>query len=395
MTRSDNGSGIRGSRPGHKSRPQPEDTFATAAGGPLRLISISGVMDDHLSDPALAEQFMGRIAVDLSGVTSITQDGVRIWLELAGKIDIDRIYLTNCSDVVVNQILETPAFLGDCRVVSIAAPYLCVVCNASFDNLIDCEKLPRTSEGPNPPEASCSECGNRAVFDRDPKSHFSFLPIYSEPVPKDVQELMEASRREWMSHVDDAVEKSIEGDATVFRINRNIDEKIRWSRVLAGVEGTVHLDFANSKGATQNGAQRLVAALRQATNADAILLEQVPLMVIEQLVAGAQMPNLWFRTISVPARCANCGVSRQATIDSAGINEARVKGLQPESECRRCSASIPILLPDEVIRFFDPEGAALPPPAAVAPAPLPSPYLIAAIAVLTISIVVALVVKLS
>jgi hypothetical protein len=80
-------------------------------------------------------------------------------------------------------------------------------------------------------------------------------------------------------------------------------------------------------------------------------------VVVEQLIEGEAIPKIRVRTLAVPARCTNCGVIRQASIDPAGIREARRQGLQPESECRRCSGSIPIMLPDAIVAYFEGDSA--------------------------------------
>jgi hypothetical protein len=119
----------------------------------------------------------------------------------------------------------------------------------------------------------------------------------------------------------------------------------------------VRLDFTLSKGATPTGAERLLAALRVASDAvNEFVFDQVPLEVVLRMIETEPMPKLRVRTLSVPARCANCGVVRQASIDPVAVRDARRHGLQPESQCRRCSGSIPIQLPASVVAFLEGEA---------------------------------------
>jgi hypothetical protein len=163
-----------------------------------------------------------------------------------------------------------------------------------------------------------------------------------------------------MTQVDDAIEKRIEGNQTVYRINRNVDEQIRWKRVLSGVEGKVRLDFARAPGATGLGAERFLSAIRIETErVSEIMLDQVPVEIVHAIIGSEPIGKLRVRTLSLPARCSNCGVVRQASVDPVGIREAHRHGLQPESECRRCSGSVPVALPPDIVAYFSGGGPSL------------------------------------
>jgi hypothetical protein len=359
----------------------------------MRFIALQGTLNESFEGGKLASEILGRVVLDLAGVEHITSFGVRGWLDMMGACEsqVSALYLANLSEAVVNQMLMVRNFAGKGQIVSFGAPYICTACSNSFEFLLDCEHSAEEIREASPPDVACSECGNRAVFDDDPSSYFEFvLADLDRQLPADVRNALAERRLEWMSHVEESIEKRVEGDRTVFRIDRKVDEKIRWQRVLSGVEGTVRLDFTRSKGSNPVGADRLLTALRLSSDSvTSILFDQVPLAIVEQMVGGEAIPTLRVRTIAVPARCANCGVVRQASIDPAGIREAKRQGLQPESECRRCSGSIPISLPPEVSAFF--EGGASPSRPALPGAPaLPSKLviMIAGAVLATVAIVV-------
>jgi DNA-directed RNA polymerase subunit RPC12/RpoP len=329
--------------------------------GSLRFIALKGGFSEAFNSDLLVSHMEGRVVIDLGGIEMITSFGVRGWLQTMSGIEgrVTSMFLANCSEAVVNQMLMVRNFAGRGQIVSFGAPYICTACSTTFEYVLDCENAAEEINQGAPPDVACPECGNRAVFDEDPEAYLEFVSAdLGKSLPFDVRDALAERRLESMTQVDDSIEKRVEGDRTLFRINRIIDERIRWRRVLAGVEGKVRLDFARSKGANPVGADRFLAALRRETDAvTEILLDQVPLVVVEQLIEGEAIPKIRVRTLAVPARCTNCGVIRQASIDPAGIREARRQGLQPESECRRCSGSIPIMLPDAIVAYFEGDSA--------------------------------------
>lgn len=343
------------------TRPQAVDLGSATAQvydlGSLRFIALKGTLNESFRGDELARQMGGRVVLDLGGVELITSFGVRGWLQMMQSADprVTALYLANCSEAVVNQMLMVRNFGGKGQIVSFGAPYICTACSTTFEYVLDCENTAEEISQGAPPDVACPECGNRAVFDEDPEVYLDFVSRdLGKSLPFDVRDALAERRLETMTQVDDSIEKRVEGDRTLFRINRIVDERIRWRRVLSGVEGKVRLDFARAKGATAVGADRFLTALRRETESvTEILLDQLPLVVVEHLITSEPVPKVRVRTISVPARCANCGVVRQASIDPAGIREARRHGLQPESECRRCSGSIPITLPDEIVAYFE------------------------------------------
>jgi hypothetical protein len=324
--------------------------------GALQFISIKGTINETFNSAAIAERMHGRVVLDLGTVELVTSFGVRNWLELIASAEnrgVD-IYLAHCSEAIVNQMLMIRNFGGSGQVVSFGAPYICTACSDTFEYLLDCENSAEEIGSAQPPDVACPSCGNRAIFDEDPEQYFEFVRgDIGKALPFDVRNALAERRLEWMTQVDDAIEKRVEGERTVFRINREVDERIRWKRVLSGVEGVVRLDFARSKGASDLGAERFLTAVRMQTEAvSRIVLDQVPVEIVQHLIATEQIPKLQVRTLSLPARCSNCGVVRQALVDPVGVREAHRQGLTPESECRRCSGSVPIELPSDIVHYF-------------------------------------------
>jgi len=318
----------------------------------LRLIVLEGTINETFDGAGLAKHLAGRVILDLGGIEQITSFGVRGWLEMMSAGKQRELYLASCSEVIVNQMLMVRNFSGGGHVVSFGAPYICTACSNSFEfnldiSTIDMETLQA------PADVACPDCGNRAVFDDDPESFFEFLGGSDVPnIPGDVRAALADRRLESMSTVEEAIQKQVEGLRTSFRINRNLDEKIRWSRVFAGVEGVVRLDFSGSREASEVGIDRMVLALRKISESvKEILLDQVGAQIVERLSNIDAVPKLRVRSLTVPASCTNCGVVRLASVDAVQIREAKRHRVQPEADCRRCSASIPLLLPDAVVDF--------------------------------------------
>lgn len=331
--------------------------------GTLQFISIQGTINESFLGRELAEKMSGRVVMDLGTVELITSFGVRGWLDMMAEAErrgVNTIYLAHCSEAVVNQMLMVRNFRGRGQVVSFGAPYICTACSTTFEYLLDCEHSAEEIASASPPDVACPSCGNRAVFDEDPDLYLDFVAEdLGKALPFDVRNTLAERRLEWMTQVDDAIEKRIEGDQTVYRINRTVDEKIRWKRVLSGVEGKVRLDFARAPGANDLGAERFLSAIRVETDrVSELMLDQVPLEIVHHIIDSEPIPKLRVRTLSLPARCSNCGVVRQASVDPVGIREAHRHGLQPESQCRRCSGSVPIALPPDIVAYFS--GGAAP-----------------------------------
>lgn len=332
--------------------------------GTLQFISLQGTLNESFLGRELAAKMSGRVVLDLGTIELITSFGVRGWLEMMGEAErrgVKTIYLAHCSEAVVNQMLMVRNFRGRGQVVSFGAPYICTACSTTFEYLLDCEHSAEEISSASPPDVACPSCGNRAVFDEDPDHYLDFVSEdIGKALPFDVRNTLSERRLEWMTQVDDAIEKRIEGNQTVYRINRNVDEQIRWKRVLSGVEGKVRLDFARAPGATGLGAERFLSAIRIETErVSEIMLDQVPVEIVHAIIGSEPIGKLRVRTLSLPARCSNCGVVRQASVDPVGIREAHRHGLQPESECRRCSGSVPVALPPDIVAYFSGGGPSL------------------------------------
>lgn len=87
----------------------------------------TGVMDENLAFPALAEQPPGRIVCDFDGVTMINSLACRNWV--AWVKTLPPITLENCPPAVVNQACILVGFLPpSASVASFYVPYYCEPC---------------------------------------------------------------------------------------------------------------------------------------------------------------------------------------------------------------------------------------------------------------------------
>ena len=322
----------------------------------LRLIVVSGTLDERFKVDELLPQMKGRILLDLGGIQKITSFGVREWLDLMSRSDGTRseLYLANCSEVVVGQMLMVRNFAGGGQIVSFSAPYICTVCSNSFEFVLDSERTLIELRESGPPDVACPDCGNRAVFDDDPESYFDFLLRSDQyDVPGDVRDALAERRLDTMTQINEAIQKKVEDFRTTLIINRNLDEKIRWNRALMGIEGTLRMDFSGSREANEIGCTRLIRELAQISpSVNQVLLDQVPLLLVQKFAEVEPIANITIRSLTLTATCTNCGVARVVGISSSQVSDARRHGTQPEAECRRCSASIPLSIPDDVSAYF-------------------------------------------
>ena len=92
--------------------------------------------------------------------------------------------------------------------------------------------------------------------------------------------------------------------------------------------------------------------------------------MIDQLVQGEEFSKLRVRSVAIAAACTNCGIVRNASVSPAQVRDAQRRGLQPETECRRCSASVPVNVPHAVSTYFLGDSAASTPSKAEGSGPL-------------------------
>ena len=115
--------------------------------------------------------------LDLSGIVGINSTGVRGWLTFMQAFRQTRpVILKNCPPDIVVQINMIPAFLGNAKIESFAAHYLCTSCKKGFTKTFE------TAEGIESLNTSvanqpCPQCKTSCECDDSPDIYLNFLTV--------------------------------------------------------------------------------------------------------------------------------------------------------------------------------------------------------------------------
>lgn len=136
-------------------------------------IALIGLIDEDARFEEVLGSLPASCALDLREVVGINSTGVREWMGFITDLSAGRdIVLRRCSVVFVTQINIISGFTGRARVESVMAPYVCGMCDAVADRLVDltAEDVAGQLSLPLP----CAQCGAPMLFDDLPDEYLSF-----------------------------------------------------------------------------------------------------------------------------------------------------------------------------------------------------------------------------
>jgi hypothetical protein len=354
-------------------------TIERAQTADATLVVMSGRLNETLKGRASAEGLQGVVVFDLANIERVTSFGVREWLQLlsAAQRTVEKHYLANCSEAVVNQLSTIRAFSGGGTVVSFEAPYRCRSCGFECKHILDVEYDAQALRDREPPKVECPKCQRSAEFDDDVETYFAFAgPFIGAEIPAAVRAVLEGADQTVLvpSGGGEQVQKDIEEHATRVRIRGKLDRSLRWNRVTDGLEGAVIFDFESVTDTTHEGASAMLAAMRQLpSEVSEAHIESCPRAVIEaMMISGA--PPVKIVSAEVDGFCAQCNTRRMGHIDVARDRAALLASEDPKVSCKRCEGAISYADLRPMLRFLaTPQQSAAPAasvaPAAAAPAP--------------------------
>lgn len=340
------------------------------------LVVMSGRMNETLKGRAAAEGLAGVVVFDMANIERVTSFGVREWLQLlsAAQRTVERVYLANCSEAVVNQLSTIRAFAGGGTVVSFEAPYRCRSCGYECKHMLDVEHDGEAIRNREPPKVECPKCQRAAEFDDDADTYFAFATQFAGTViPEAVRAVLEGADQTVLvpSSGPEQVQKDIEEHATRVRIRGKLDRTLRWNRVLDGLEGAIIFDFESVTDATPDGAGALLSALRQLPEeVSSAEIHSCPRAVIEAMMIGGA-PPVKLCSAEIDGFCAQCNTRRMGHIDVDRDRAAMLAGEDPKVLCKRCEGAISFADLRPMLRFLAQSGE--PKRATVAPAPQAAP----------------------
>ena len=135
-------------------------------------IRLQGALDENVVHDELAQTITQPVVFDLEELGTINSVGVREWVQFVDRIaDFGPHELVRCSPAFVFQLNLIYNFLGNARVQSVIAPYVCDSCKIERNIEVD------TRAGSNTvlPKLACKTCDGPLSFDGIESRYFLFL----------------------------------------------------------------------------------------------------------------------------------------------------------------------------------------------------------------------------
>jgi CheY-like chemotaxis protein/anti-anti-sigma regulatory factor len=142
----------------------------------VREASIHGELDEHTSWKGLAGLLAGSapIAFDMSGVERMNSAGVRGWCNFITSVgESQELTFRRCSTAFTTQASMVPTVLGNGRIVSTRAPYVCSRCEREEEQLLDVAQI-KIAGHLEEPRFPCS-CGGEMILDDLAERYFAFV----------------------------------------------------------------------------------------------------------------------------------------------------------------------------------------------------------------------------
>jgi anti-anti-sigma regulatory factor/DNA-directed RNA polymerase subunit RPC12/RpoP len=133
-------------------------------------VTVVGEFTEHTDFSEVLELSSLRLVFDLSGVSRINSCGVREWIRLMDALRGRTIELHKCSVPFVAQLNMIVNFVGEAKVCSFFAPYLCVECDKERLRLVERERALELPEF-----MACPECGAAMEFDDLKEVYLTFV----------------------------------------------------------------------------------------------------------------------------------------------------------------------------------------------------------------------------
>jgi len=137
--------------------------------------SIEGVIDENSDFTTFIADDTPELIVNFGKVIRINSCGVREWVNALRESN-NKLIFVECAEVIVEQFNMIPNFLGEGKVESFYAPYICPDCEneekklfyVSDFNIDDLENY-------EPPTFPCEKCESELQFDEDEEEYFIFI----------------------------------------------------------------------------------------------------------------------------------------------------------------------------------------------------------------------------
>lgn len=292
--------------------PKGDATFESRSLGPFTLVAIRGRMNESFPADNVQRALKGPSVIDLRDVDRVSSFGVRGWLQVLQRTKDHPLYLSHCSDAIVNQITMMRNFCGHARIHSFLAPYACDECGADFSVLYHAIEDRERIEARRPVDVPCPECGEPTSMDEDPFTYFDLAEHLLDEAPagleRAINEMVGGDRK-------NPIEIELDGDRTCVRFNEALTDATRFKRVFNNVEGALTVDLRATPSVDADAADALVTALARLDAAISdVHVEGSPDVVTQRLVER-RLDRVQIRSVMTPVVDQATGMSRDALIE--------------------------------------------------------------------------------
>jgi eukaryotic-like serine/threonine-protein kinase len=305
--------------------PRASAELVTTKSGDVALVQLSGLVDEHFTGFGDVGGIK-TLVLDVSGLVRMTSFGVRQWLLAMEALPktLTNLYLLGCPTFFVDQLNMVLNFGGAAKVLTVAAPFMCIGCGAESAEAIDVLVGRADLAKGVVPRKMCSSCGGTLDLDETPQSYFAFVSKYGATsiVPAAAQML--AVNGLYVSADFDAdkppkIIKLVRGSVTYFRIAGTMSVNFRARPLLGGSEeGEVVIDLADVTRfdiGAHNEWRRLIRTLSAQVSAVTLVdVDDSFFAVAADTLLLA--PTIAVSSVRAPYACMDCSKSSDESIEA-------------------------------------------------------------------------------
>ena len=294
-------------------RPLATAVLATLAG------RINESFDGGAVGRAIAESKV--VVLDLAGVERVTSYGVREWLTMLGFCKDTELWLARCSEPLVAQLSTIKGFAGHARVASLLLSFRCDQCGATVARLLDLEADAAELSAGAPAPRQCEQCGGEAKPDDDEASLRFARRWLGKPVPAAVRAALSVLAREG-DGAPPPIEKIVLGTETHVRLRRGADRRMRFRRVLDGIEGHLRVDVRDPDALDDRSSAELARALLDLGREVASIAVQGAPPALVAALAGSPRVEILSRSADKSAADASGRSDKASAPEKASVDKA-------------------------------------------------------------------------
>ncbi|MEO0603553.1 MAG: hypothetical protein AAF211_19090, partial [Myxococcota bacterium] len=271
-------------------------TYRVVERGPVRLISISGTIDERFPAATLRGFLVGPVLLDLRDVGLVTSYGLRAWLDMLRGVPTDGVRVVAASPAIVREMAMVRPFLGEAKILSVIAAMRCRL-GHEFGVHLDAMVHRAHFEQADQLHTACPSCGETAELDESPATFFSLLGHLETSLHEDLAWAMEQDPE---APDLSSVVKRVEGSSTHLTLHGPLPPPRRFLDAVSALRGDAVMNLVASVEPGPGWIQEVVAGWRASVHASTTLtIRGVPLPLAEALAAEGP-PRTTLSSVRLP-----------------------------------------------------------------------------------------------